>query len=55
MVGRGLRELAERFDATEQVEELPLLGLRVCPDEFFDQIGGALSAGGWSLPPRMTA
>ncbi|SFD01707.1 Protein of unknown function [Nocardioides terrae] len=33
--------------AGDIVLRLPVLGLRVCPDDFFDQIEEALRAGGW--------
>jgi hypothetical protein len=31
----------------DTVLRLPVLGLRVCPDLFFEQIRGALAAAGW--------
>ncbi|MBA3783391.1 MAG: hypothetical protein H0X12_16255 [Nocardioides sp.] len=37
------------------VMRLPLLGLRVAPGEFFDQIARALTAGGWNSPPTSVA
>ena len=37
------------------VLRLPLLGLRVAPDEFFAQIEQALTSKGWSAQRRRTA
>ena len=34
----------------DTVLRLPVLGLRVCPDEFFAQIADALRAAGCPLP-----
>lgn len=47
VVGDALRQNSLALDG-DTVLRLPLLGLRVCPDEFFEQIGRALVAGGWS-------
>jgi hypothetical protein len=43
IVGDGLRQNSIVL-AGDLVLRLPLLGLRVCPDDFFDQIGLALRA-----------
>jgi very-short-patch-repair endonuclease len=45
VVGDALRQNALALDG-DTVLRLPLLGLRLCPDEFFDQIERALVAGG---------
>lgn len=45
VVGDALRQNALMLDG-DTVLRLPLLGLRLCPDEFFDQIKQALVAGG---------
>ena len=47
VVGDALRQ---NFLAIEgnTVLRVPLLGYRLCPDDFFDQIEEALSAAGWS-------
>lgn len=37
------------------VLRLPVLGLRLCPDEFFGQLAAALTARGWSGPRGTTA
>ena len=36
----------------ETVLRLPVLGLRVAPDEFFEQIEGGLRSGGYIRPRR---
>lgn len=47
VVGDALRQNSLVI-AGDVVLRLPLLGLRLQPDEFFDQIGQALAARGWS-------
>jgi len=47
IVGDALRHNTIAI-AGDTVLRLPVLGLRVCPDEFFDQIRAALHAAGWS-------
>jgi hypothetical protein len=37
------------------VLRLPVLGLRLCPDDFFAQIADALAARGWNRRVRRTA
>lgn len=46
IVGNALRQNALAI-AGDTVLRLPLLGLRVAPDDFFDQIEAALRAAGW--------
>lgn len=46
VVGDALRQNTLALDG-DTVLRLPLLGLRLHPDEFFDQIEQALRAGGW--------
>ena len=41
--------------AGDVVLRLPVLGLRVCPDEFFAQVAGALRAAGCPLPDGLSA
>jgi very-short-patch-repair endonuclease len=48
VVGDALRQNSLAI-AGDTVLRLPLLGLRLNPDEFFAQIGEALVAGGWSV------
>jgi very-short-patch-repair endonuclease len=48
VVGDALRQNALVLDG-DTVLRVPLLGLRLQPDEFLDQIEAALQAGGWSL------
>ena len=54
----GLRDAPQADDALRQnsvtlqnarVLRLPVLGLRIAPDEFFDQVEQALRAAGWSM------
>ena len=47
VVGDALRQNSVALSA-DTVLRLPVLGLRVCPDDFFDQIESALVAAGWS-------
>ena len=47
---RGRPAAQRRHPRRQMVLRLPLLGLRVAADDFFDQIEEALRAGGW--PPR---
>lgn len=47
VVGDSLRHNSIALDG-DIVLRLPVLGLRVCPDEFFDQIEQALAARGWA-------
>ncbi len=47
VVGDALRQNSLALDG-DTVLRLPLLGLRLCPDEFFEQIERALVAEGWS-------
>lgn len=47
VVGDALRQNALMLDG-DRVLRLPLLGLRLRSDEFFDQIAEALVAGGWA-------
>jgi very-short-patch-repair endonuclease len=47
VVGDSLRHNTIAIDG-DIVLRLPVLGLRVCPDDFFDQIEQALVARGWS-------
>ena len=46
IVGDALRHNTIAI-AGDTVLRLPVLGLRVCPDAFFDQIRAALDAAGW--------
>ena len=46
VVGDALRQNSLAI-AGDTVLRLPLLGLRVCPDAFFDQIEAALRSNGW--------
>ena len=46
VVGDALRQNALVLD-DDKVLRVPLLGFRLCPDEFLDQIEEALAAGGW--------
>ena len=46
VVGDALRQNSIAI-AADTVLRLPVLGLRVCPDDFFDQIEEALRAAGW--------
>ncbi|MDN5896650.1 MAG: hypothetical protein L0H93_21850 [Nocardioides sp.] len=41
--------------AGDIVLRLPVLGLRVCPDAFFDQVAQALRNAGCPLPDRRSA
>jgi very-short-patch-repair endonuclease len=47
VLGDALRQNSLAI-AGDTVLRLPLLGLRTCADEFFDQIEEALRANGWS-------
>lgn len=47
VVGDALRQNSLALSG-DTVLRLPLLGLRLCPDDFFDQIEAALTAAGWS-------
>lgn len=47
VVGDALRQNALTISG-DTVLRLPLLGYRLCPDDFFDQIEEALRAAGWS-------
>lgn len=47
VIGDALRQNSLVLDG-DTVLRLPLLGLRLCPDEFFTQIEQALTTGGWS-------
>ncbi|GAB7007558.1 hypothetical protein JCM18899A_50330 [Nocardioides sp. AN3] len=47
VVGDSLRHNSIAIDG-DIVLRLPVLGLRVCPDDFFDQVAQALRARGWS-------
>jgi hypothetical protein len=49
IVADALRQNEVTLDRST-VLRLPLLGLRVSPDDFFDQIERALSAAGWRRP-----
>jgi very-short-patch-repair endonuclease len=46
VVGDALRQNALVLDG-DRVLRLPLLGLRLCPDDFFGQVEQALRAAGW--------
>jgi very-short-patch-repair endonuclease len=46
VVGDALRQNALVLDG-DTVLRLPLLGLRLCPDDFFGQVEQALRAAGW--------
>ena len=48
VVGDALRQNALALDG-DTVLRLPLLGLRLEPEAFFDQIEQGLRAGGWSV------
>jgi very-short-patch-repair endonuclease len=54
IVGDALRQNSLALDG-DTVLRLPLLGLRVAPEEFFAQIEQALSAAGCPIPGRLTA
>ncbi len=54
IVGDALRHNAIAIQG-DVVLRLPVLGLRVCPDEFFDQIRDALVAAGWQEPGALIA
>ena len=54
IVGDALRQNSIALQG-DTVLRLPLLGLRVCPDEFFDQITEALRSAGCDLPVGRTA
>lgn len=54
VVGDAIRQNSLAL-AGDTVLRLPLLGLRVAPDEFFAQIEDALAAAGCDLPGRRTA
>lgn len=47
VVGDALRQNSLAISG-DTVLRLPLLGLRLCPDEFYAQIEDALRAAGWS-------
>lgn len=47
IVGDALRQNSLTLSG-DTVLRLPLLGYRLCPDDFFDQIEAALRAAGWS-------
>lgn len=49
VVGDALRQNSLAI-ASDRVLRLPLLGIRLEPDAFFDQIEAALVAGGWQRP-----
>lgn len=51
VVGDALRHNRVALDG-DTVLRLPVLGLRVCPDDFFDQIETALTRAGWSRLDR---
>jgi very-short-patch-repair endonuclease len=54
VVGDAIRQNALVLEG-DKVLRLPLLGLRVAPDEFFTQIEDALAAAGCMIPGRRTA
>ena len=54
IVGDALRQNAVSL-GDARVLRLPLLGLRVAPDDFFAQIEAALVAAGWSAVPGRPA
>lgn len=54
VVGDAIRQNSLAL-AGDTVLRLPLLGLRVAPDEFFAQIEDALAAAGCDIPGRRTA
>jgi very-short-patch-repair endonuclease len=54
VVGDALRQNTIAV-AGDTVLRLPVLGLRVCPDQFFDQIAEALQRAGCPLPDRLSA
>ena len=47
VVGDALRQNSLMLDG-DTVLRIPLLGLRLAPDDFLTQIESALVAGGWS-------
>lgn len=54
LVGDALRHNTIAL-AGDVVLRLPVLGLRVCPDEFFAQVAEALKAAGCPLPDELSA
>jgi len=54
VVSDAVRHNRITIDA-DTVLRLPVLGLRVCPDRFFDQIAEALRAKGWDKPVQRSA
>lgn len=54
VVGDAIRQNSLALEG-DTVLRLPLLGLRVAPDEFFAQIEQALTAAGWPASGRRTA
>lgn len=54
VIGDAIRQNSLALDG-DTVLRLPLLGLRVAPDEFFAQIEQALVAAGCEIPGRRTA
>lgn len=54
VVGDALRQ-NELVLQGERVLHLPLLGLRVAPDDFFEQIEKGLRSGGWDRASRRTS
>ncbi len=54
VVGDALRQNSVALSG-DTVLRLPLLGLRACPDDFFEQIGQALRSAGCRLPVDRSA
>lgn len=54
VVGDALRHNRVALSG-DTVLRLPVLGLRVCPDDFFDQIEDALRTAGCTMPSDLTA